>query len=49
MSKNKSDILFLEKRLELLVKNEQYEIAARVKKWIDELRLKREKEYQYSN
>lgn len=43
------DIIYLQKRLEYLVKNEEYEIAARVKRWIDELKLKYEKEYHYSN
>lgn len=32
------DIIFLQKRLEYLVKNEEYEIAIRIKKWIEELK-----------
>lgn len=32
------DIIFLQKRLEYLVKNEEYEIASRIKKWIEELK-----------
>ncbi len=39
------DIIFLQKRLDYLVKNEEYEIAARIKKWIDELKLKYELQY----
>jgi protein-arginine kinase activator protein McsA len=33
------DILFLEKRLRHLIHLEEYEKAARVRKWIDELAL----------
>jgi protein-arginine kinase activator protein McsA len=39
------DIIFLQKRLEYLVKNEEYEIATRIKKWIDELKTKYETQY----
>lgn len=31
------DIIFLEKRLQELVEKEEYEKAATIKKWIDEL------------
>lgn len=31
------DILFLERRLKQLVKSEEYEKAAVIKKWLDEL------------
>lgn len=37
-----SDIKFLKKRLKQLVESEQYEFAAIVKKWIDELSKKQE-------
>lgn len=38
--KDHPDIKLLEKRLNHVVKHEQYEIAAILKKWIDELRKK---------
>ncbi len=37
------DVRFLKKRLQYLVNTEQYEFAAIIKKWIDEL----SKKYQY--
>ncbi len=41
MGKNKTpmDIWFLEQRLAHLVEQEDYERAARIKRWIDELKV----------
>jgi len=41
------DIKFLNKRLDYLVKMEEYEIASRIKKWIDELIYKHSKDKKY--
>jgi hypothetical protein len=38
MLQDHPDIKFLEKRLVHVVQHEQYEIAAIIKKWIDELK-----------
>jgi len=38
------DIRFLKKRLKYLVEKEQYEFAAIIKKWIDELSKKYQRE-----
>jgi protein-arginine kinase activator protein McsA len=39
MSKKNGDIIFLKRRLKYLVEVENYEKAAVVKRWIDELTL----------
>jgi len=41
------DIIFLNKRLDYLVKMEEYEMAAKIKKWIDELIGKHSKNKKY--
>lgn len=39
IDKQHPDILFLEKRILKLISNEEYEKAAVIKKWLDELKI----------
>jgi len=43
------DIILLQRRLNYLVELEEYEIAAKIKKWIDELSLHYENKLDYDN
>lgn len=42
------DIIFLEKRLHYHINNEEYELAATIKRWIDELVVHHHKKYSYT-
>lgn len=48
-SKLHPDIISLEKRLKAVVELEQYEIAAKIKQWIDELTIYYNSRYEKTN